>query len=410
MNILYISRRFYSDIVGGGEISALYLAKATRAQKNKVFVCSFTDKKNHELQIDGIKIFKLRIPKLKFSRLSNLDYMYFQMAKFSSDIIKKVTPDIIHLLNFESVPLSAIYYKKKFKVPIIATVNGPLFGCFTGLGIDYKGDTCTSCRLFKRYLCAIDKWGFKGNLFYIYSNWYMNMLKISYKFVDKFLIVSKAMQPLLLNMGIPKKKMTLLYNPIYIRKEVKTNLKKKLKIESKKVILYAGRLSPNKGIENTIKALVYLDNVVFLVLGNKRGYYEYLTKLAKELKVSDKIRFMGYVEHSNIKEYYSIGDVVVLVGKFYEPLSRMLLEACSYGVPCVVSNSGGNNEIIDDGKNGIVVKTFETEEVVSAIKRILNNPKMAKKMSEHGIIKAEKEFSIEVIGKKLTEVYKICQN
>jgi glycosyltransferase involved in cell wall biosynthesis len=165
MKVMFISRRFYPDVLGGGEISAFYIARAVKKQGKNVVVCTFTNKKLKIEIMDGIKVYRIPIPKIKLSRLSNLDYMYFQMAKLASKFIEKEKPQILHLLNFESVPFSAIYYKKKFKIPIVATVNGPLFGCYTGLSIDYKKEVCTNCRVFKRYFCSVDKWGYLQGMF-----------------------------------------------------------------------------------------------------------------------------------------------------------------------------------------------------------------------------------------------------
>jgi len=233
MKILYISRRFYPEIIGGGQISAFYIAKAAKMVGHEVYVCTFTDKKKITIEIiEGIKIYRIPIPKLNISRiLSNLDYMYLQMVFLSSKIIKKFNPDIIHLLNFESIPLASIYYKLRFKKKIVATVNGPLFGCFTQNGLDYKENVCINCKLIKRFKCSIKKWGiFKGFFYYIYSIYFMNMLKISYKFVDKFFAVSNAMVPLLMNMDVPKKKISVVHNPVIKLKITNKNIMiKKLK-------------------------------------------------------------------------------------------------------------------------------------------------------------------------------------
>ena len=110
--------------------------------------------------------------------------------------------------------------KKKLKCPIVATVNGPNFGCFVQNGIDYNRDTCIDCKLGKRFLCSTKNWGtLKGITYYGYSLWYMNMLKTSYKYIDKFFAVSSAMVPLLNNMGVPENKIVVINNSIEIKKK-----------------------------------------------------------------------------------------------------------------------------------------------------------------------------------------------
>ena len=407
MKVLYISRRFYPEVIGGGQISGLYIAKAVKQQGNDVQVITFSNEaKTHN--IEGIKINALKIPTLNlFPRLSNMEFMYFQMAKLSSPIIEKYDPDIIHLLNFETIPLAAIYYKKRFKKKIVATVNGPLFGCFTQSAIDYKGDTCIHCRVLKRYKCSIDKWGrFKGSLYYLYSLYYMKMLKKSYEYVDKFFAVSNAMVPLLTNMDVNSKKVRVVHNPIEIKKKVKTSLKKRLGIKGRRVILYAGRLNETKGIQYGIVSLRDIGNVVFLVVGHKRDYYTKLVELAKMNGVEKKVLFVGYVDKGQMAEYYSIADVALLPGEFYEPFSRFLLESCSYGVPMIASDRGGNRDIVKDSETGYLIKEIAAENAVSnSIKKILSDKEMQSKMSQNCLLKA-KEFTMEKIGQATVSEYK----
>ncbi len=405
MRILFISRRFYPDILGGGEVSAYYIAKAVKMQGHNVYVSTFTEKKSSTKTVEGIKIFRNHIHNSGLlKRFSKMEYMYVQMALISSKIIKKINPDVIHLLNFESIPLSAIYYKLRFKSKIVATVNGPQFGCFTGNAIDYKNQVCIKCRLLKRYMCSIHKWGgLKGFLFYLYSIWYMNMLRFSYKFVDKFFPVSNAMVPLVMNMGIPKEKITVIHNPIEIKKKVKTDLKKRLGIEGKKVILYIGRLKKEKGIHHTIKAMTEIDDAVFVIVGKKHKYYSDLKKLVEKLGLEDKVIFTGFVPNDRLVEYYSIAEVISFPCEVYESLSRMLIEGVSFGIPIVATDIGGNRDIVEDGCNGILIPNLQHKKVVKSLKKCLFRNKSELKTNA---LRIAYKFEINLCGKSLVSNYK----
>ena len=356
MRILFISRRFYPNIVGGGEISAYYLAKSVKLQGHEVFVLTFTNDKEVKIQkTDGITIFQVPLPRLKnFKILSGMDYMYLQIAKLSLKYGKKIQPDLIHLLNFVSIHLTSIYLKKKLKCPIVATVNGPNFGCFVQNGIDYNRNSCVNCKLGKRFLCSVNHWGnMKGSVYYGYSLWYMSMLKKSYQYIDKFFAVSSAMVPLLNNMNVPNKKIVVIHNPIEIKKKIKTNLKKKLCKNNKKIILYAGRLAHDKGIEQTLHAIKEIKNVVYIIVGKKKGQYSYFKELTIKLKIQNKVKFIGYVDNKDLIKYYSIADLVLLPCSVYESLSRMLIEALSFGIPLIANDVGGNKDIITNQVNGV---------------------------------------------------------
>ena len=408
MKILFISRRFYPDIIGGGQISAFYLAKAAKMAGHDVYVCTFTNNKQIIVDVlEGITIYRIPLPNLKFSKiLSNLDYMYLQMALLSSKIIKKINPDILHLLNFESVPLASIYYKLRFKKKIVATVNGPLFGCFTQNGLDYNEKVCINCKLVKRFRCSTKQWGlFKGIFYYIYSIYFINMLKISYKFVDKFFAVSSAMVPLLENMSIPSNKISVIHNPVKKLKITKRNIKKELKIQNKKIILYVGRLSKYKGVQHIISAIKNIDNVVLLIIGTKRDYYFELLKQVKNLKIENKVKFLGFINNNEIGDYVSATDLVILPCQLYESLSRMLIESLSLGIPLIATNIGGNKDIVLDNKTGFLINLKDVENLEKPIRQILENKQLQTKFEKRSLEHFKNNFSINVISKKLDIEY-----
>ena len=403
--MLFISRKFYPELTGGGQISGLYIVKAVKETGAEVKVLTFTEKGAFEEEIEEIPIERKKIKKLRlFPRFSNLDYMYWQITKESIRKVKEFQPDIIHLLNFESIHYNSFILKKAFPdKKIVATVNGPNFGCFTQFSKDYRERFCIRCKTGKRFLCSTKQWGkIRGFAYYIYSLWYMNLLRFSYKKVDKFLAVSRAMIPLIQNMNIPENKITVIHNPIKIKEPIRSNIKKALNIKTP-IILYAGRLAEEKGIQHTIKAIKNI-NCNFLVLGRKSRYYPQLEKLVKELKIEDKVKFVGFIDNEKIHEYYQIADIVVMTNKFYEPLSRMLLEAGANGIPCIVSNTGGNSEVIKDHKNGLVLESLETEELAKSITLLLSNPDLKKELGRNAK-EMIKEFRPEVIGKNLIQQY-----
>lgn len=400
MKVLFISRRFYPEVIGGGQVSAFYIAKAAKMAGCDVYVCTFTDEKKYEeITIEGIKIYRMPISKIKkFSRLSNMDYMYFEMAWHATKIIKKIKPDILHLLNFESIPGAAIYYKLRFKIPIFATVNGPIFGCFVQSSIDYKEDTCIDCKAFKRFYCSKKKWGLFGLLYYVYSFWYMNLLKLSYRFVDRFFLVSNAMKEVMINMGVNNNKLVTIYNPTDKKKLVRTDLKSRLGIKGKKVLLYIGRLTKEKGIEKVIKIMPKIKNTTYVIVGEKRNDYEYFRELCEKLNVKDRVIFTGFIDQNKLLEYYSIADACILIETFFEPLSRFLLEAVSLNIPIIANDIGGNMEIINfNKKNNHLIKNNSDSEIILAINKSF---KLKRKKKDIKIIEPL------CFGKKLNMYYK----
>jgi len=209
---------------------------------------------------------------------------------------------------------------------------------------------------------------------------------------------------MLISKGISKSKIKIIYNPSPMIQKAQPNLRNKLRIsKEKKIILYAGRLSKDKGIHKTIEAISDLDDVVFLIIGKKRDYYSNLKKLIKNLKIEDKVIFLGFIDNSKIGKYFSIADLVTHPCSFYEPLSRMLIEAACYGLPIIASNSGGNSEIVVNNTNGYIVSNKEG--LKNKIKKLLNNSKLANIMGNNSTVLVAPKFDPEVIGKSLIKEY-----
>jgi len=410
MKVLFISRRFYPEIKGGGQISAYHIAEALADQKNDVFVCTFTDNKT-SVKKGTITVYRIHMPKLPFKRLSNMDYMYYQMARLSSRYIEKIKPDIIHLLNFESIPLSSVYYKLRYKISLVATVNGPLFGCFTGDSIDYKEKTCIKCSTVKRCFCSLKKWGrLRGSLFYSYSLWYMSMLRFSYKYVDKFVAISNAMIPLLENMGVPKKKAITIPNPIGnvgYDKNLTREIKKRFR--NKKILLCVARLAVEKGVHYAIESLKHLPDKYILLVAGWGDYKTKLKELAKKLNLKNRVFFVGRVPYEKIGSYYKAAFALVHLPTFYEPFGRNIIESMSFGTPVLGYSIAGIKEIIDDRKNSLLLTSRKSKDIAEHIKT-LENKEFYSKLSREAVKTVRKRYSDRIIGKKYNDVYKRILN
>ncbi|MEM2131446.1 MAG: glycosyltransferase family 4 protein [Candidatus Woesearchaeota archaeon] len=409
LKILFISRRFYPEIIGGGQISAYYIAKEI-SKYYDVNVCTFADEKNKENLneiIDNIKIKRYFMPKFFLSKkLSNLDYMYYQIAKKSSEIIKEIKPDIIHLLNFESIPYTAKFIKKNFDIPIITTVNGPNFGCFIGTGNDYKNNICIKCETKKRFFCSKNYWGtIKGSFYYIYSLWYMELLKESYKYIDKFIGISNAMVPLLKNMCVDEKKISVIHNPIGEIPKIDNQKIKEIKKKylGKKILLCASRLAYEKGIQFAIEAMKYLDDPFVLLIIGSGSYESELKRLTKKLNLEKKVFFIGKIEQKELYNYYKISFLFLHFPYFYEPFGRTLIEAMSMGCPCLAYPVAGIKDIVNE-KNGFLLSTREPSIIAKKIKEIEKNKKEYKKIRYKCILEIKK-YSDEKIAEKYIKEY-----
>jgi glycosyltransferase involved in cell wall biosynthesis len=149
-------------------------------------------------------------------------------------------------------------------------------------------------------------------------------------------------------------------------------------------ILFVGRFSLGKGVPYLIKAADILrkkyDFRLLLVGGTRfdNGYFTSISMI-RELGLGDIVEVMPPVPHSRLPEIYSSHDVSVLPSE-KEALGKVLLESMSCGRPVISTRSGGITDIVNDGKNGLLVPPRNPQALAEALGSIIQNTSMRRKM------------------------------
>ncbi len=211
---------------------------------------------------------------------------------------------------------------------------------------------------------------------------------------DKVIAVCNFLGELAVKIGVEESKIRVIYNSIgFIKrgKIQKIGLRDRFGKDAK-IMVYSGRLVPWKGIDAVIKIVPKLinklGNVNFLVLGDGPEE-ENLKSQISNLKISGNVHLLGKVEHDKIIGYLQESDLFVL-NTNYEGLSHAILEAMDAGTPVITTAVGGNPEIIDNGKDGLLVSYNNKEELFEAAVKILTNDDFKKSLIENAKEKLEK--------------------
>ncbi|MEO1376412.1 MAG: glycosyltransferase family 4 protein [Cyanobacteria bacterium J06635_10] len=157
--------------------------------------------------------------------------------------------------------------------------------------------------------------------------------------------------------------------------------------ESKK-ILCVGNYVPRKGILYLIEAFSQIERQDFSLhlVGNRKNnsiYYNQLNNAVKTLKLSECVVFHDGADQENIKQLYASADIFVLPS-FKETFGIVFLEAMHYGLPIVTTNVSAMPELIEEGKNGLLVPTANSPALAKAISKLIENPDLIKRMGEAG--------------------------
>src|SRR5665647_458806 len=159
-----------------------------------------------------------------------------------------------------------------------------------------------------------------------------------------------------------------------------------------------GRLVKRKGFEFLIKAIKNTpDNIHALIIG-EGPEKDNLVNLAKELNVSGRIHFLGFVSEIEKFQYLQNSDVYVL-SSLHEGFGIVLQEAMQVGLPIISTDNGGQVDFIKEGKNGYLVHFGDVEALASVINKFEQDNQLKINFSEYNKEEAKK-FENKKICKK----------
>lgn len=161
-----------------------------------------------------------------------------------------------------------------------------------------------------------------------------------------------------------------------------------------------------KGVDILILAMREIvsifPNIVLDVIGDGCEKDTYV-RMVDRLELSDNIRFLG--ARKDVGTYLQGSDIFVMASRT-EGMSNALLEAMSYGLPCVTTSVGGNREIINHGENGLLVEPEDSVGLGEAIIELIRNQSLREKIGMGARRTVVERYSIDMIADRYLEFYK----
>jgi glycosyltransferase involved in cell wall biosynthesis len=180
-------------------------------------------------------------------------------------------------------------------------------------------------------------------------------------------------------------------------KSSKDSLKGKLGLRGRTVILYVGQLIKRKGVEYLLRAYARLAkerNGISLVLVGSGSLEPQLMKLADRLRLRNFIIIHSGLSQKELIELYSVAGILVLP-TLEDVWGFVINEGMACGLPVVSTGaSQAAQEMIRSGENGYVVKEADPEDLYKALRNILSNPSLGKRMGERSKEILRREFSV----------------
>jgi len=176
-------------------------------------------------------------------------------------------------------------------------------------------------------------------------------------------------------------------------------LRSRFGLEGKRVIVTVARMTPRKNHDALLRALAALpEDVVYVLVGDGKERLA-LEKLARDLGVADRARFVGAVGRAEVGSWFKLAHVHALVPRAkaedneLESFGLAYVEAGLCGVPSVGSNDGGVPEAV--GETGLLVDPSREDEVSAALGKLLEDEPLRRRLGEAARARALDLFSWE---------------
>ncbi|MBF0308233.1 MAG: glycosyltransferase [Magnetococcales bacterium] len=205
-----------------------------------------------------------------------------------------------------------------------------------------------------------------------------------------------------------------LFVPWWQKPEEKERLRATFKMDGKKVILYVGRISQEKGVDLLVEAFRHLDRerYVLALLGEwpqgdpaTSQRVAFAQEVERRLEGLPVIR-LGTVEPEEVPRFHPLADLLVVPSRFEEPFSMAAIEAMASGIPVLALKRGGMVEYMEDGRNAFLLDPSTTDgpALADAIERVLGDQETLRRVTHNARRLVEHRFSWKEVA-AATEAY-----
>lgn len=386
MKILMLTWEYPPRIVGGIARVVHDLSKRLIKDGHEVTVITYRDGNVPEYENDkGVEVY--RVDNYMIHPNNFIDWIMqlnFNMIAKATEVINKEGGfDVIHAHDW-LVTYAAKSLKQSFNLPMVATIHATEAGRNSGIHDDtqrYINDT--------EWLLT-----YEATEVIVNSNYMKGHVQGLF--------------------GLPFDKISVIPNGINLNNftgiDRDYDFRRRFAMDNEKIILYVGRLVYEKGVQHLISAMPkilenYHDSK--LVIAGKGGMIDELKSQVDSMGLSNKVYFTGYLNQKEVQKMYKCADVAVFPST-YEPFGIVALEAMLAGIPTVVSDIGGLNEIVEHGVNGMKSYTGNPNSIADSVLSLLFDPQLAMNVTKNAKNKVKDEFNWQKIAQDTHYIYELA--
>ncbi len=240
----------------------------------------------------------------------------------------------------------------------------------------------------------------------------LKAMRFAYRHANVVIANSDFTRGELLKLAVPAERIRLIHPGVNLERfhpgYETTDLRQSIGAgESGKLILSVGRLSRRKGFDQVIQSLPKLRqqglDVHYAIIGIGEDE-EYLRRLAQEHGVTERVHLLGHVAMEDLPRWYCAADVFAMPNREIngdtEGFGMVFVEAAACGTPSIAGLAGGTGAAVRDGETGLRVDGTDGAKVAEALRRLLTDDELVKRLASQGLERARRELGWEQIAEQ----------
>jgi glycosyltransferase involved in cell wall biosynthesis len=382
MRILYCNK--YNFSFSGTEICLFDLMDLMRAHGHEVALFSMADPRGESTVYD-----KHFLPAIDFkdagnSLITKLKHAAHMLHSWDArrrlrKVIADFRPDIAHVRNiYHHLSPSILWELKAQAIPVVYHLNDFKLIC-PSYNMVSHGKICERCHdgRFWHVVSEACCHGGRAPALVLAAEAYAHKWMRTYQeCVDRFVVPSQFMKDKLIDNHWDENKIQVVPHFQRLPAQIPPS------IAAEMPILYFGRLSREKGIDDLLRAMQHLPQTHLIVAGDGPQRLE-LKSLSRALRLHN-VEFVGQLSRPALDEAISESCLTVFPSRAYEAMGKSILESYAWKRPVIASDLGSRREVVHANKTGLLFPPGDVTQMAHAISFVACNPGLAAQMGAAG--------------------------
>ena len=400
MRILFCNK--YNYAFSGTEAYLFEAMELLRSRGHEVALFSMADSRGATTPYDRHFVphidFKKQAGWVQKARLAGRAIYSREARRRIRAMIAEFRPDVAHVRNiYHHLSPSILWELKAQKIPVLYHLNDFKVLC-ASYNLVSRGEACEACKGGEFWHALQEKcypgWGPRMTL--VAEAYVHKWLGTYRKCVDCFLAPSQFVRDKFVEHGWDPAKFEVL--PHF--QDVKAVAERRAENAP---LLYFGRLSREKGVDDLLHAMRRLPSLRLIIAGDgpERGR---LQQLADEMGLAN-VEFAGQMRRAELDRAISGSRFTVLPTHAYETLGKTILESYARGRTVVATDMGSRRELVQAGKTGLLYQMGDVGQLAGAIQLLSARPDLAEKMGMAGREQVRERYTAEAHYEALVDLY-----